>query len=140
MERRLSAILAADVSGYSRLVCLDETDTFRRLKALRAEVLEPLVAGHDGHIVDYSGDGVLADFPNIVRAVECALAIQRAASERDPEACMPKAGAGGTVTGRREGSKTASAATRVQTDRKTTRLPRSYKCAPPMQSSAGQKK
>src|SRR3546814_18957746 len=86
MERRLAAILAADVSGYSRLVGLDETDTFRRLKALRAEVLEPLVAGHDGHIVDYSGDGVLADFPSIVRAVECALAIQRAASERDPEA------------------------------------------------------
>src|SRR3546814_2491488 len=74
MERRLAAILAADVSGYSRLVGLDETDTFRRLKALRAEVLEPLVAGHDGHIVDYSGDGVLADFPSLVRAVEIGVA------------------------------------------------------------------
>src|SRR3546814_18324630 len=86
MERRLAAILAADVSGYSRLVGLDETDTFRRLKALRAEVLEPLVAGHDGHIVDYSGDGVLADFPSIVRAVEGDLPIQKAASARAPGA------------------------------------------------------
>ena len=86
MERRLAAILAADVAGYSRLVGLDETDTFTRLKALRAEVLEPLVADHDGRIVSYAGDGVLADFPSIVRAVECALSVQRAAAERDPEA------------------------------------------------------
>ncbi len=85
MERRLAAILAADVAGYSRLIGLDEAATFTRLKALRAEVLEPLVAGHDGHIINYAGDGVLADFPSVVRAVECALSVQRAAAERDPE-------------------------------------------------------
>lgn len=86
MQRRLAAILAADVVGYSRLVSLDETATFTRLKALRTEVLEPSVASHDGHILNYAGDGVLADFPSVVRAVECALSVQRAAAERDPEA------------------------------------------------------
>jgi TolB-like protein/class 3 adenylate cyclase/Flp pilus assembly protein TadD len=86
MERRLSAILAADVAGYSRLIGLDEADTFARLKALRAELLEPFVASHDGHIFSYSGDGILADFTSVVRAVECAIAVQRAAAERDPDA------------------------------------------------------
>jgi TolB-like protein/class 3 adenylate cyclase/tetratricopeptide (TPR) repeat protein len=86
MERRLAAIFAADIAGYSRLVGLDEAGTFMRLKGLRAEVLEPLITGHNGRIVDYAGDGVLADFQSAVRAVECALAIQAATAERDPEA------------------------------------------------------
>src|SRR5918995_3327961 len=86
MERRLAAILCADIAGYSRLIGLDEAGTFRRVKALRAEVLEPLVAEHNGRIFSYAGDGALAEFPSVVRAVECALTIQRTAAEREQEA------------------------------------------------------
>ena len=83
MERRLAAILSADIAGYSRLIGFDEAGTFRRVKALRTEVLEPLVARHGGRIVSYAGDGALAEFPSVVRAVECALAIQRTVAERE---------------------------------------------------------
>lgn len=86
MERRLAAILAADVAGYSRLTGLDEADTHRRLMSLRSELLEPLIHEHGGHVVGYAGDGTLAEFPSLVRAAECAFAIQRAAAEREPEA------------------------------------------------------
>jgi TolB-like protein/class 3 adenylate cyclase/Flp pilus assembly protein TadD len=83
MHRRLAAILCADIVGYSRLVGLDEPGTFWKIKALRAEVLEPLVTCHGGRIVDYAGDGALAEFPSVVRAVECALTIQRTVAERE---------------------------------------------------------
>jgi TolB-like protein/class 3 adenylate cyclase/Flp pilus assembly protein TadD len=85
-QRKLAAIMVADVAGYSRLTGLDETDTHRRLMALRAEVLEPLIGGHGGRLVSYTGDGSLAEFPSLVRAVECALAIQCATAEREPGA------------------------------------------------------
>jgi class 3 adenylate cyclase len=85
VHRRLAAILFADIVGYSRLVGHDEPGTFRRVKALRAEVLEPVVAEHGGHIVSYAGDGALAEFPSIIRAVECALAIQRTMTGREPD-------------------------------------------------------
>ena len=85
-ERRLTAILVADIAGYSRFVGFDEAGTLERLQALRGEVLEPLVARHGGRVVNYAGDGALAEFPSLVRAVECALAVQRAAAEREPEA------------------------------------------------------
>ncbi|MBD0272046.1 MAG: winged helix-turn-helix domain-containing protein [Acetobacteraceae bacterium] len=85
-ERRLTAILVADVAGYSRFVGLDEAGTLERLQALRGEVLEPLVARYGGRVVNYAGDGALAEFPSLVRAVECALAVQRAVAEREPEA------------------------------------------------------
>jgi DNA-binding winged helix-turn-helix (wHTH) protein len=65
MERRLAAILAIDVVGYSRLVGLDETGTFRRIMALRSGMLEPLVAQHGGRIVSYAGDGALAEFSSV---------------------------------------------------------------------------
>jgi adenylate cyclase len=86
MERRLAAILVGDVAGYSRLVGLDDVGTHRRLKALRAEVLAPLAGEHGGRIVRYTGDGLLAEFGSVVRATECALAVQRRAAEREPEA------------------------------------------------------
>ena len=76
MERRLAAILAADVVGYSRLMGTDEDGTFATLKALRKEIIEPLVAEHDGHIVKLMGDGFLVQFPSAVNAVACALAWQ----------------------------------------------------------------
>jgi TolB-like protein/class 3 adenylate cyclase len=85
MQRRLASILVADVAGYSRLMSLDESRTHRRLMAFRAETLEPLIAEHEGRIVNYTGDGVLAEFFSVVRAVECALSIQRTAAKREPE-------------------------------------------------------
>ena len=83
MERKLTAILAADVVGYSRLVGADEAGTIARLKALRKELIEPLVAEHRGRIVKLMGDGALVEFPSAVDAVECAVAIQKGVSERE---------------------------------------------------------
>ena len=83
MERKLAAILAADVAGYSRLMELDEAGTFERLKAHRVEHVEPAVAAHRGSIFKLMGDGVLAEFPSVVDAVECAFDIQRGMAERN---------------------------------------------------------
>src|SRR3984893_433549 len=82
MERRLSAILAADIAGYSALMGADETRTVRDLKGHQAVVL-PLVGEFGGHIIDTAGDGILAEFPSVVNAVECAVAIQRIMAERN---------------------------------------------------------
>ena len=81
-ERRLAAILAADIAGYSRLMGADEGATVRDLKAHQAVVL-PLVGSFGGTIVDTAGDGILATFPSAVRAMECAIAIQDAVEERN---------------------------------------------------------
>src|SRR5277367_3212212 len=82
VERRLSAILAADVAGYSRLMGLDEVGTARVLREHRA-VSDALVAKHGGRIVKTTGDGVLIEFPSVVDAVECAVAVQAAMAERN---------------------------------------------------------
>ena len=76
MERRLAAILAADVVGYSRLMGVDEAGTLARLKACEAEVIEPAVSRHGGRIVKRMGDGYLVEFASVVAAAECALAWQ----------------------------------------------------------------
>lgn len=76
MERRLSAILAADVVGYSRLMSANEVGTLTALNERRAEVIDPAIAGHGGRIVKLTGDGLLAEFPSVVGAVECAGKIQ----------------------------------------------------------------
>jgi adenylate cyclase len=78
VERRLAAILAADVVGYSRLVELDEAGTIAALKRLRAEVMEPLLAAHHGRLVQVVGDGVLVEFGSVVDAVLCAVELQEA--------------------------------------------------------------
>jgi|UPI00082D48BC TolB-like protein/class 3 adenylate cyclase len=83
MERRLAAILAADVVGYSALMEVDEAGTFERLKARRTDLFEPEVARHSGRIFKLLGDGVLAEFSSVVNAVECAVALQRAFAERN---------------------------------------------------------
>src|SRR5215813_14041455 len=84
MERRLAAILAADVVGYSRLVEQDEAETLAALKQRRREILQPLVAGHHGRIVKVMGDGVLVEFASAVNAVTCAVELQkRMASAND---------------------------------------------------------
>jgi TolB-like protein/class 3 adenylate cyclase/Tfp pilus assembly protein PilF len=89
MERRLAAILAADVVGYSRLMQADEAGTLAALKARRSEILQPLVAKHHGRIVKLMGDGVLVEFASVVNAVTCAVELQGAmeiANRELPEA------------------------------------------------------
>ena len=81
-ERRLAAIMSADVAGYSRLMGKDETGTLSALKALRKDVFAPQVTAHKGRVVKLMGDGALVEFPGIVNAVDCAIAVQRALAER----------------------------------------------------------
>ena len=76
--RRLAAILAADVAGYSRLMGADEEGTLERLKALRRELLDPKIAEHKGRIVKTTGDGLLVEFSSVVDAVRCAAELQAA--------------------------------------------------------------
>jgi class 3 adenylate cyclase len=83
VERRLAAILAADVVSYSRLVREDEASTLAALKAHREELFEPKLAQYHGRIVKLMGDGVLAEFPSAVEAVQCAIEIQHAMGERN---------------------------------------------------------
>jgi adenylate cyclase len=82
MERRLAAILAADVVGYSRRMATDEAATLTALKAVRHEIIDRLIAEHQGRIVKLMGDGMLVEFPSAVKSIECAVAIQRALRER----------------------------------------------------------
>jgi hypothetical protein len=82
VRRRLAAIVAADVAGYSRLMGLDEVGTARTLREHR-KVAEALVAKHGGRVVKTTGDGVLLEFPSVVDAVECAVAVQAVMAERN---------------------------------------------------------
>jgi hypothetical protein len=84
-ERRLAAILAADVAGYSRLMGRNEDETVRDLEAHKAAIL-PLIARHGGSIINIAGDGIVAQFPSAVRAVECAVAMQTIMRERNVDA------------------------------------------------------
>lgn len=77
VQRRLAAILAADVVGYSRLMETDEAGTLARLKALRGAVIDPAVARHCGRMVKLMGDGALLEFASAVEAVTCAMEIQK---------------------------------------------------------------
>jgi adenylate cyclase len=74
--RRLAAILAADVAGYSRLIEADEEGTLGRLRVLRAETIDPRIAGHRGRIVKTTGDGLLVEFASVVDALRCAAELQ----------------------------------------------------------------
>ena len=82
-ERRLAAILAADVAGYSRLMSRDEEGTLQRLKGHLGELIEPHIAAHRGRIVKRTGDGLLVDFASAVEAVRCAVAIQAGMVDRN---------------------------------------------------------
>src|SRR5882672_1964494 len=84
--RRLAAILAADVAGYSRLMGADEEGTLGRLKAHRRQLIDPKIAEHNGRIVKTTGDGMLVEFASVVDAVRCAAEVQRAMIDREPEA------------------------------------------------------
>ena len=82
IERRLAAILAADVVGYSRLVERDEAATLAAIKTLRLDVIDPLLAEHHGRIVKLMGDGAIVEFGSVVDAVVCAVAVQRGVAAR----------------------------------------------------------
>src|SRR5215470_11780443 len=83
--RRLAAILAADVAGYSRLMGADEEGTHERLRAHLRELIDPKIAEHHGRIVKNTGDGLLAEFGSVVDAVRCAVEVQRGMLDREPE-------------------------------------------------------
>ena len=85
-QRRLSAILAGDIAGYSRLMGADEEGTLATLKAHRGEFLDPTIAQHRGRIVKTTGDGILLEFPSAVDAVRCALDVQRGMAKRNAAA------------------------------------------------------
>src|SRR2546429_50741 len=86
--RRLAAILAADIAGYSRLMGADEEGTLARFKALRATLIDPKIAEHRGRIVKTTGDGLLVEFASPVEAVRCAVEIQK--GMRDREGSLPQ--------------------------------------------------
>jgi hypothetical protein len=81
--RRLAAILAADVAGYSRLMGADEGGTLRGLKAIRAELIDPKIAAHNGRLVKTTGDGLLVEFGSVVDALRYATEVQAAIAERN---------------------------------------------------------
>src|ERR1700704_1255082 len=81
-QRRLAAILAADIAGYSALMGADEARTVRDLKG-HQEIVLPMIKEHSGRIIDTAGDGILAEFGSVVNAVECAVAVQKTMTERN---------------------------------------------------------
>ena len=81
--RRLAAILAADVAGYSRLIGADESGTLQVLKAIRAELIDPAIAAHNGRLVKTTGDGFLVEFGSVVDALRCGTEVQAGMAERN---------------------------------------------------------
>ena len=85
MERRLAAVLAADIAGYSRLMGRDEEHTLAQLKSFRKTLVDPGIAAHRGRIVKTTGDGMLVEFASAVDAARCAVEIQRAMIQRNAD-------------------------------------------------------
>ena len=81
--RKIAAILAADVVGFSRMASADEDRTLARLRALRADLIDPTIAGQNGHVFKHTGDGALVEFRSVVEAVRCAITVQNAMIERN---------------------------------------------------------
>src|SRR5215813_5439884 len=81
--RKIAAILAADVVGFSKLACTDEDRTLARLRSLRSDLIDPAIAVHNGRVVKRTGDGALVEFRSVVEAVRCALEVQNAMIERN---------------------------------------------------------
>jgi adenylate cyclase len=84
-ERRLAAILAADIAGYSRLVGANEEGTLERLRAHRRELIDPKIAAHRGRLVKTTGDGLLVEFASVVDALRCATEVQQSMVGRNAE-------------------------------------------------------
>jgi class 3 adenylate cyclase len=83
VDRRLAAIFAGDIAGYSRLMSIDEEGTLRQLKGHRKELVDPKITEHRGRVVKTTGDGMLVEFVSVVDAVRCAVDIQRGMVERE---------------------------------------------------------
>ena len=83
LQRRLAAILSADVVGYSRLMGSDEAGTLARLKAMRRDLFDPVIAAHSGRTFKLMGDGALVEFASAVDAVTCAIEVQKLVQERN---------------------------------------------------------
>ena len=81
-SRKIAAILAADVVGFSRMTSADEDGTLARLRALRGDLIDPMVALHNGRVFKRTGDGALIEFRSVVDAVRCAIAVQNSMAER----------------------------------------------------------
>src|SRR6202453_389338 len=90
VERRLAAVLAADVAGYSRLMGRDEERTLSQLKTFRKTLVDPAIVTHRGRIVKTTGDGMLVEFASAVDAVRCAVEVQREMSERNARVSVDK--------------------------------------------------
>ena len=90
MERRLAAILATDVVGYSRMIRADEEGTIAALKALRADLIDPKLGKYNGRIFKLMGDGMLAEFSSVVDAVRAAVETQQAIAEHNAETGAPR--------------------------------------------------
>ncbi len=108
-QRRLAAILAADVAGYSRLMGADEEGTLARLKALRAELIDPTIAAHNGRIVKTTGDGLLVEFASVVDAMRCATEWQAAMA--DARRRPASNGASGSISATSSSTRATSTAT-----------------------------
>src|SRR5215813_11945424 len=81
--RKIAAILAADVVGFSKLACTDEDRTLARLRSLRSDLIDPAIAVHHGRVVKRTGDGALVEFRSVVQAVRCAIEVQNGMVERN---------------------------------------------------------
>jgi adenylate cyclase len=105
--RKLAAILAADVAGYSKLAATDEERTLARLRALRSDLIDPTIALHHGRVVKRTGDGALIEFRSVVDAVRCAIEVQNGMTERNaglpPERRINLMGDGVNIAARLEG-------------------------------------
>jgi class 3 adenylate cyclase len=84
--RRLAAILAADVAGYSRLIGADDEDTLQALRAIRAELFDPMITAHNGRLVKTTGDGLLVEFGRVIAALRCATEVQTGMARRNATA------------------------------------------------------
>ena len=82
-NRKIAAILVADVVGYSRLVSADEDRTLSRLRGLRSDLIDPAIAAHHGRVVKRTGDGLIVEFRSVVDAVRCAIEVQHGMIERN---------------------------------------------------------
>jgi adenylate cyclase len=81
--RKIAAILVADIAGFSRLASADEERTLARLRALRSELIDPMIATHNGRLVKRTGDGAVVEFRSVVAAVRCAMEVQTGIAERN---------------------------------------------------------
>lgn len=97
-NRKLAAILAADVVGYSRLASADEDRTLARLRALRSDLIDPIIAVHNGRVIKRTGDGALVEFRSVVDAVRCAVEVQNGMVERMPVCRRSAASSSGSAS------------------------------------------